>query len=416
MTGSSSPARPSARSDSSLARPSARFDFPSFVPPARVLLGPGPSQVAPSVLHALGLPTIGHLDPAFLGLLDQLRAMLREVIGTANELTLPMSGTGSLGMETCIVNLVEPGDRVLVGVNGVFGQRLAEVARRAGAEVCAVEFPWGRALDVDTLERAALDARAGSSTHSPARDFKLVCMVHAETSTGVLTPIAPFRALADRLGALLLVDAVTSLGGVPVAMDAVGADALYSGTQKCLSCPPGLSPVSFSPRALKVIQQRAKPPQSWYLDLGLIAKYWGGERLYHHTAPINMLYGLHEALRLVLSEGLEARYARHREHSAALASGLEALGLSLLVPESERLPPLTLVSVPAGVDDARVRRRLLDRDGIEIGGGLGPLKGRAWRIGLMGESCTAQHVALVLRALRDALAAEGLTVPESPAS
>jgi alanine-glyoxylate transaminase/serine-glyoxylate transaminase/serine-pyruvate transaminase len=375
----------------------------AFTPPPRVLLGPGPSQVAPSVLRALSLPTIGHLDPAFLGVLDQVRAMLREVVGTSNELTMPMSGTGSLGMETCIVNLVEPGDQVLVGINGVFGQRLAEVARRAGAEVVTAECTWGRALDVDSLARAA----AG-------RSFKLVCIVHAETSTGALTPIAPFRELADRLGALLLVDAVTSLGGVPVDMDAVGADALYSGTQKCLSCPPGLSPVSFSPRAMQVVAQRKLPAQSWYVDLGLIAKYWGGERLYHHTAPINMIYALHEALRLALNEGLSLRYARHRQVSHALGVGLEALGLRLLVPASERLPPLTLVEIPAGVDDARVRRHLLERDNVEIGGGLGPLKGKAWRIGLMGESCTAHSVSTVLAALRDALLSEGHRAPDDP--
>jgi len=371
-----------------------------FTPPKRVLMGPGPSDVAPSVLQALAAPEIGHLDPAFLTLLDELRAMLRSVIGTSNELTVPMSGTGSAGMESCIVNLVEPGDRVLVGVHGVFGQRLAEVARRAGAEVVCVDCEWGRALPVERLEQAA----AG-------RAFKLVCMVHAETSTGALTPIAPFRELADKLCALLLVDAVTSLAGVPVEMDGVGADALYSGTQKCLSCPPGLAPLSFSPRARAVLEARGTPPQSWYLDLSLIARYWGGERLYHHTAPINMLYGLHEALRLALLEGLPERYARHRRLSAALGLGLEALGLRLLVPPEERLPPLTLVELPQGADDARIRRRLLEQHGLEIGGGLGSLKGRAWRIGLMGASCTEQHVLLCLRALTDVLASEGLVEP-----
>lgn len=377
-----------------------------FEPPQRVLMGPGPSEVAPSVRAALGAPVIGHLDPAFLSLLDEVRAMLRVVIGTRNELTVPMSGTGSAGMEACIVNLVEPGDRVLVGINGVFGQRLAEVARRAGADVVAVESAWGRALPVEALAAAAGE-----------RSFKLVCIVHAETSTGALTPCAPFRALADRLGALLLVDAVTSLAGVPVDMDAVGVDALYAGTQKCLSCPPGLAPLSFSPRAHAVLAARKRPPQSWYLDLSLIARYWGGERLYHHTAPISMLYGLHEALRLVLTEGLPARYERHQRMSKALGVGLQALGLDLLVPEAERLPPLTLVGVPEGVDDASVRRRLLERFGLEIGGGLGPLKGRAWRIGLMGESCTPAHVLLCLRALRDVLAEEGVVSPsEDPLS
>ncbi|MET0284742.1 MAG: alanine--glyoxylate aminotransferase family protein [Polyangiales bacterium] len=375
----------------------------AFVPPTRVLLGPGPSEVAPSVLRALAAPTIGHLDPAFLGLLDEVRAMLRAVIGTQNELTLPMSGTGSLGMETCIDNLVEPGDRVLVGVHGVFGQRLAEVARRAGAEVTVAEGEWGRALDPELVTRAA----AG-------RSYKLLCVVHAETSTGALTPLAPFRALADQLGALLLVDCVTSLGGVPVAMDEVGADAIYSGTQKCLSCPPGLSPVSFSPRARAALDARRHKVQSWYADLSLIAQYFGGERLYHHTAPINMLYGLHEALRLVLEEGLEARFARHRKVSGALAVGLEAMGLRLAVPEAERLPPLTLVEIPAGIDDAKVRKRLLEQHDIEIGGGLGKFKGRAWRIGLMGESCRPDRVTCVLSALGAALEAEGFRVQADP--
>jgi alanine-glyoxylate transaminase / serine-glyoxylate transaminase / serine-pyruvate transaminase len=376
---------------------------PAFVPPARVLLGPGPSEVAPSVLCVLAAPTIGHLDPEFLKLLDALRGMLRTVIGTENELTVPMSGTGSLGMETCIDNLVEPGDRVLVGVNGVFGGRLAEVARRAGAEVTTIDGEWGRALDVGQARRVA-----------GGKPFKLLCVVHAETSTGALTPLAPFRALADELGALLLVDCVTSLGGLPVEMDAVGADALYSGTQKCLSCPPGLSPVSFSPRARAALEQRKRPVQSWYADLSLIAQYFGGERLYHHTAPINMLYGLHEALRLVLLEGLEARYARHRKVSNALAVGLEALGLELTVPAAERLAPLTSVQIPAGIDDAKVRRRLLERDGIEIGGGLGKFKGRAWRIGLMGESCQPDRVTKVLVALREALEADGFKTREDP--
>ena len=373
---------------------------PKFAPPARVLMGPGPSDVARSVLEAMGAPTIGHLDPAFLQLLDELRAMLREVLVTSNELTMPMSGTGSAGMETCVVNLVEPGDRVLVGANGVFGQRLAEVARRAGADVTLVESTWGRSLPVDLLRLAAAGRR-----------FDLVCMVHAETSTGALTPIAPFRALADELGALLLVDAVTSLGGLPVEMDAVGADALYSGTQKCLSCPPGLSPISLSPRARARLDRRKQPVRSWYLDLSLIARYWGGERLYHHTAPINMLYGLHEALRVVLEEGLAARYARHARLSRALWAGLEALGLRLLVPAEERLAPLTLVEVPEGVDDARLRRALLERHRLEIGGGLGTLKGRALRIGLMGESCTEQHVRLCLAALGEELGREGFRSP-----
>ncbi|MFT5051359.1 MAG: alanine-glyoxylate transaminase/serine-glyoxylate transaminase/serine-pyruvate transaminase [Chlamydiales bacterium] len=365
-------------------------------PPHRVLLGPGPSPSAPSVLRALSMPTLGHLDPAFLVIMDELRGMLRQVLGTTNELTLPMSGTGSSGMETCLVNLIEPGDTVLVGVNGVFGTRMAEVARRAGAEVTIVEGEWGRALDPQQFEAVA----AG-------RKFDLLCAVHAETSTGVLQPVPPLRTIADQLGALLVLDCVTSVGGLPVTIDEWGVDALYSGTQKCLSCPPGLAPVSFSARAEARLRARQQPVQSWYLDLSLISSYWGKERSYHHTAPINMLYGLHEALRLVLEEGLDARAARHVQNARALVAGLEALGLQARVPESERLAPLTAVSIPAGVDDAAVRGFLLKEYNLEIGGGLGPMKGNTWRIGLMGAGSTRSNVSLCLTALRAALAQQG---------
>jgi alanine-glyoxylate transaminase/serine-glyoxylate transaminase/serine-pyruvate transaminase len=375
----------------------------SFVPPTRVLMGPGPSEVPASVLEALGKPTIGHLDPAFLALLDELRGMLRQAFGTTHELTMPMSGTGSFGMETCLVNLIEPGDRVLVGVNGVFGERMCEVARRAGAEVTVATSPWGRALDVEAMRMAAQQ-----------RPHKLVCMVHAETSTGALSPIAPVRELANELGALLVVDAVTSLGGLAVDVDANGIDAVYSGTQKCLSCPPGLAPVSFSERAKALLMARKKPAQSWYADLSLIARYWGGERAYHHTAPINMLYALHEALRLVHVEGLEARIARHALHARALWTGLDALGLTLPVPIDERLPPLTLVNVPDGIDDVALRRSLLQDYGLEIGGGLGAFKGKAFRIGLMGASCSRKHVMLCLAALSDVLRRAGHRSPDDP--
>jgi alanine-glyoxylate transaminase/serine-glyoxylate transaminase/serine-pyruvate transaminase len=367
--------------------------------PQRVLMGPGPSSVPASVLSAMALPTIGHLDPAFLRVMDELRDMLRSAFGTDNPCTMPMSGTGSAGMETCVVNLIEPGDRLLVGMNGVFGTRLAEVARRAGAEVTAVPCAWGRAVDADQLAQAA----AG-------RSYKVVCVVHAETSTGVLQPIEPIKALADRLGALLLVDTVTSLGGVPVELDRRGVDATYSGTQKCLSCPPGLSPISFSPRAQAVFASRKAPVQSWYLDLNLIGQYWGQERAYHHTAPINAIYGLHEALRLVVSEGIEARAKRHVANARALAAGLAALGLELIVPEAERLPPLTLVRVPDGVNEAKVRQHLLADYDLEIGGGLGDFKGKAWRIGLMGHGSSRANVMLCLSAISDALAAQGVRV------
>lgn len=375
----------------------------SFSPPTRALMGPGPSQVPAAVLSAMARPTIGHLDPEFLRLMDELRDMLRDVFGTKNTCTLPMSGTGSAGMETCLVNLIESGTRVLVGVNGVFSTRLCDVARRAGAEVTAVEVEWGRAVEADALERA-----------TGGRRYDLLCFVHAETSTGVLQPIEPLRALSDKLGALLLADTVTSLGGVPVDLDENGIDVAYSGTQKCLSCPPGLSPVSLSERALARLERRVKPVQSWYLDLTMINRYWGQERAYHHTAPINALYGLHEALRLVQLEGLQVRQARHQHNALALAAGLESLGLELPVAPTERLPPLTLVSVPAGIDEARVRKYLLDGFSLEIGGGLGKFKGNAWRIGLMGASSTRQNVYLCLAALRDALGAQGMQFDADP--
>lgn len=374
-----------------------------LVPPTRVLLGPGPSDVAPSVLRALAAPTVGHLDPYFLGVMDEVRAMLRVVFGTKNTITMPMSGTGSAGMETLFVNLIEPGDRVLVGVHGVFGGRMAEVARRCGAEVVTVSAPWGREIDADAMRAAA-----------KGQHFDAIAMVHAETSTGVLTPLAPFRALADELGALLLVDAVTSLAGVAIDVDAHRVDAIYSGTQKCLSCPPGLAPVSLSERAMAKLKARKTRPQSWYLDLELIGSYWGSERAYHHTAPINMLYGIHEALRLALEEGLDTRFARHARHAKALAAGLEALGLELPVPVGSRLPPLTLVAIPEGIEDAPVRKALLSRYGIEIGGGLGDFKGRAWRIGLMGSGSTPRNVLLCLGALHETLAAMGWKAKGDP--
>jgi alanine-glyoxylate transaminase/serine-glyoxylate transaminase/serine-pyruvate transaminase len=377
--------------------PASDMTVPSSVqPPQRVLLGPGPSVIDPAVLSALARPTLGHLDPAFLVIMDEVRSMLRRVMGTENELTFPMSGTGSAGMETCIVNLVEPGDSVLVAVNGVFGTRMAEVARRAGAEVTTVEQTWGRSFSADEL-------RAGAA----GKSFKLLCIVHAETSTGALQDLAPARAVADECDALLLVDCVTSLGGHTLHLDDMGVDAAYSGTQKCLSCPPGLSPVSFSPRASAVLAERKTPVQSWYLDLSMISNYWGSDRAYHHTAPINMLYGLHESLRLVLTEGLEERIARHALHARALVAGLESMGLSPRVAAEERLAPLTAVAVPDGIDDGRARAFLLSQFGLEIGGGLGPMAGNTWRIGLMGAGATRHSVTLCLAALRAALTEQG---------
>lgn len=368
--------------------------FPSVQPPTRTLMGPGPSVVEPSVLSAMARPTVGHLDPAFLEVMDETRAMMRQVFRTQNELTMPMSGTGSAGMETLFANLLEPGDRALIGVHGVFGTRMAEVAERCGAEVVRVEAPWGEALDPGQFEKAA----AG-------RSFKVMAFVHAETSTGVLQPVEGLREVADACGALLLMDCVTSLGGEPVEIDAWGIDAAYSGTQKCLSCPPGLSPVTFGPRAQEALMNRRTKVQSWYLDLSLIANYWGEERSYHHTAPINALYGMHEALRVVLEEGLAERHARHREVSTAFWAGLEELGLSLAVEESIRLAPLSAVTIPAGVEDGPFRARLLERFGLEIGGGLGPMKGKTWRIGLMGAGATHAHAQLCLASLRCLLGA-----------
>lgn len=365
-------------------------------PPARVLMGPGPSTVPPSVLAAMAKPTVGHLDPFFLGVMDQVRDMLRLALGTTNALTLPISATGSAGMEACLVNLVEPGDRVLVGVNGVFGGRMAEIVRRLGGIPVRVERPAGQAFTVDDFQAAA----AGKGARA-------LCLVHAETSTGVYQDLRGFRALADNLGALLVVDCVTSLAGMPVELDAMGVDAAYSGTQKCLSAPPGLSPVSFSARAMERVAARTQPMPSWYLDLSLVQTYWGAQRAYHHTAPVNTVYALHEALRLALAEGLPERFARHARLGAALAQGLQQMGLVLPVDPAIRLPQLTVVEIPAGIDDGAVRRALLQRFNLEIGGGLGAHKGKVWRIGLMGAACTEANVVLCLGALDAALRDQG---------
>ncbi|TMB57738.1 MAG: alanine--glyoxylate aminotransferase family protein [Deltaproteobacteria bacterium] len=369
----------------------------AFAPPARVLLGPGPSDVHPRVLAALAAPLVGHLDPVFVAMMEEVKSLLRFVFATENALTIPISGTGSAGMEACVVNLVEPGDEVVVGVNGVFGTRLAEVATRAGATVTRVEAPWGRVVRAEQVEAALRNCRQP----------KLVALIHAETSTGAWQPLEDAARLAHDHGALFLADCVTSLAGAPVEIDRWGIDAAYSGTQKCLSCPPGLSPITFGPRAVEALRRRKTPVQSWYLDLTLLERYWGEERVYHHTAPISMNYALREALRLVAEEGLAARFARHRANHEALAAGLASLGLAFASEEGHRLPMLNAVTVPDGMDEARVRRRLLDAHGIEIGGGLGPMKGRVWRIGLMGESSRRAHVLLLLSALEDALRAEG---------
>lgn len=357
----------------------------------RLLLGPGPSNPYPEVTEALTRPVLGHLDPDFLVVLDEIGVRLRSAFRTDNALTLPISGTGSAGMEACFVNLVEPGDTVIVGVNGVFGERMCEVARRGGAEVVRVEAPWGHAIDPQRL----LDERA---RHPHAR---LVAVVHAETSTGVENEIAPLAALQET-DTLLLVDTVTSLGGVPVDVDGWGIDAAYSGTQKCLGVPPGLAPVTFSARAVERVQSRSAPAQSWYLDLALLAEYVGTARRYHHTAPISMLYALHAGLGVLLEEGLEASWSRHRAVGDALQAALPELGFSLFA-SGRRLPQLTSVWLPDGLDDVKVRGVLRDRYGIEVGGGLGELAGRGWRIGLMGHSAREQSVVALLGALRELL-------------
>ncbi len=372
-----------------------------FTPPRRLLLGPGPSLVHPRVLRALSTPLLGHLDPVFLGVMNDIQSSLRGVFETEHPFTIAVSGTGSAGMEASIANLVEPGDAVLVGVNGVFGTRLASVVERCGGKAIGIEAPWGECIAPDAVEHAL--ARSGP--------VKAVAIVHAETSTGVRQPLEDVGALCRRYGALFIVDAVTSLGGLAVGVDRLGIDVCYSATQKCLSCPPGLSPFTMSERALAAVKARRTSCQSWYLDMGLIAEYWAdGKRAYHHTAPISMLYGLREALRLVEEEGLAARYARHQTNSDALLAGLMELGLAPLPSAGHRLPMLNCVTVPTHIPEADIRTRLLSQHGIEIGGGLGSLKGKVWRIGLMGESSTEANVLTLLNAL-EALFLEGGWLP-----
>lgn len=359
----------------------------------RLLLGPGPSNPYPEAVAALGRPMLGHMDPEFIAVLDETMDRLRRVFRTENALTLPVSGTGSAGMEACFVNLLEPGDTAIVGANGVFGARMCEVARRCGAEVVRIDAEWGRALDPQRL----LDAQRA---HPHAR---VLAVVHAETSTGVENHVAPLRALRDT-DTLLVLDTVTSLAGIPVEVDEWGVDACYSGTQKCLGVAPGLSPVTFSPRAVERVQARAQAPQSWYLDLGLIASYVAGSaRVYHHTAPVSMVFSLHAALGAILDEGLDAVWARHHAVGAHLQEALPELGFRLLAEEGHRLPELTTAWLPDGADDAALRSALLTDYGIEVGGGLGQFAGAAWRIGLMGHSARERSVVALLGALRDLL-------------
>ncbi len=371
---------------------------PTFEPPTRILMGPGPSGAHPRVLRAMTAPLLGHLDPEFLKIMDECRVMLRQVLRTENEVTIATPGTGTSGMEAAVMNLVEPGDNVVIGICGYFGDRIAQMAERAGGKVTRVNAPWGSPLDPAEMKKAI--AAAGP--------VKLVGMVHAETSTGVMTPPEPIAKLAHEAGALMLVDCVTSLGGVPVEADAWGADAVYSGTQKCLSAPPGMAPVTFSPAAWDKVRAREVPSNTWYLDMSLLEAYWDERRAYHHTAPISMIYALHQALSLVLEEGLENRWARHERNGRALQAGLEAMGLGLHADEGYRLPVLTTVKIPEGVNDGEVRGALLKRHSIEVGGGLGDLRGKVWRVGLMGESSTEGNVLLFLSALGRILAEQGV--------
>ena len=367
-----------------------RPEIRSFQPPVRTLMGPGPSDVPPRVLSALARPTVGHLDPAFVGSMDELKTLIRYAFQTRNELTFPVSGPGSLGMETCFVNLVSPGDKVIVCVNGVFGGRMAENVRRLDGVAVVVEDPWGAPVDPAKVEEA----------FAANPDAALLAFVHAETSTGALSDAAALAAIARRHGALTIMDCVTSLGGVPVLLDEWGIDAAYSGSQKCLSCTPGLSPVSFSEAAVARIKGRQGACPSWFQDLGLVLGYWSGaKRTYHHTAPVNPLYGLHESLVILAEEGLEAAWARHRDNHLRLRAGLEVLGMRFVVSEEARLPQLNSVWVPEGVDEAAARTRLLQEFGLEIGAGLGALAGKVWRIGLMGHSSRPANVALCLSAL-----------------
>jgi len=367
----------------------------SFHPPRRTLMGPGPSDVSDRVLQAMARPTVGHLDPSFIGMMDEIKQLLQYVFQTQNELTFAVSAPGSAGMECCFANLVEPGDKVIVCQNGVFGGRMKENVERCGGTAVMVQDDWGMAVDPNKVEAVLLE-------HP---DACLLAFVHAETSTGAQSDAKTLVSLAHKHGCLTIVDAVTSLAGTPLKVDEWGIDAIYSGSQKCLSASPGLSPVSFNQRAADKIQNRSSKVQSWFLDLNLVMGYWGGEgkRAYHHTAPVNCLYGLHESLVIVQEEGLENSWARHYKNHLALRDGLEQLGISFIVPEQDRLPQLNAVTIPEGVDDALVRARLLNEHDLEIGAGLGSLAGKVWRIGLMGHASSQKNIDFCINALKSVL-------------
>jgi len=376
--------------------------FQSFHPPQRTLMGPGPSDVNPRILEAMSRPTIGHLDPVFVAMMDEMKELLRYAFRTENALTMPVSAPGSAGMETCFVNLVEPGDQVVVCQNGVFGGRMKENVERAGGTAIMQQDPWGRAVDPVKLKE----------TLKANPDAKIVAFVHAETSTGAMSDAEALCKIAHDHGCLTIVDTVTSLGGSPLEVDQWGIDAVYSGTQKCLSCTPGLSPVSFSEAALDKVRNRKSPVQSWFLDLNLVMGYWdgGGKRAYHHTAPINALYGLHEALVILKEEGIENCWNRHQRNHEALRAGIEAMGLEFVVPEGERLPQLNAVTIPEGIDDAAVRGTLLNQYNLEIGAGLGDLAGKVWRIGQMGHASNETNILTCLGALDAVLTEMGAPI------
>ncbi|OED82129.1 alanine--glyoxylate aminotransferase [Vibrio cyclitrophicus ZF65] len=367
----------------------------SFYPPHRTLMGPGPSDISPQVLQALSRPTIGHLDPLFIAMMDELKQLLKYAFQTENEFTIAVSAPGSAGMETCFVNLIEPGEKVIVCRNGVFGERMRENVVRCGGEAILVDDEWGKPVSVEKVEQALAE--------SP--DAVAVAFVHAETSTGALSDAQAISAIARQFGALTIVDAVTSLGGVPLLVDEWQLDAVYSGSQKCLSCVPGLSPVTFSQRAVDKMKARQAPVQSWFLDQSLVLGYWSGEgkRSYHHTAPVNSLYALHESLVLLKNEGLDNAWSRHYAMHQEFKAGVEALGLKFVVDEESRLPQLNALYFPEGIDEAKVRTQLLEEYNLEIGAGLGSLAGKAWRIGLMGYGARKENVALCLKALKDVL-------------
>jgi len=369
--------------------------YKELKPSTRILMGPGPSNVDPRVLKAMATPLVGHLDPDFLEIMNETMDMLKLLFQTRNLLTIPISGTGSSGMEAAFCNVVEKGDRVLICVNGLFGQRMCDVAERCGAEVITANANWGYIITPEKVKEAIREKP------------KIVAIVHAETSTGILQPLEEIKQIAKENGALFLVDTVTSLAGAPVKVDDWDIDICYSGTQKCLSCPPGLAPITFSDIAMNVIRNRKSKVQSWYLDMTMIERYWGSERFYHHTAPVSMIYAFHEALRIIHEEGLENRFRRHKMNGLALKSGLESMGLRLIAQDDYRAPMLTTVGIPEGIDDVKVRKRLLNNYYIELGGSLGEFKGKSWRVGLMGHSSTKQNVLFLLSALDNILAEEG---------